>query len=406
MHATEVLDGLATPVAAAPATGQLAGLEQLLALSRSWERALVGRRSPMEDFEWTAAAAQTFAPDCRTFLIHRDGEPAAIAPMVLRRFEGTSFLRMVGVDELHEPMDLIYRDEQALGQLAETLLAQGRPIFLERLPAESLAPRVFQRVLRGRALVVTRPKPSSPSIRLDERWLKPEEQMTSNRRGALRRNLKKALRIGPVETKVIIPTLDNLDELRTLAFEIEARSWKGLTGTALKKDRALAEFYRNYLRRACERGILRMCFFHIGGKPTAMQIALEACSTFWTLKIGYDQEYASCSPGQLLNREMIIRAVQLGLKRFEFLGTVAPWTHIWTSQEQKTVCVRIYPYRPRGLAAMGLKGMFWLGARLRKKPGPPLLGRAAGEAAARAAGGCPEENPDGADTQDAAHLRQ
>ncbi len=49
---------------------------------------------------------------------------------------------------------------------------------------------------------------------------------------------------------------------------------------------------------------LRIAFLRIAGRPVAMQIAVERAQRLWLLKIGYDEEYARCSPGQLLMLEV------------------------------------------------------------------------------------------------------
>jgi hypothetical protein len=64
------------------------------------------------------------------------------------------------------------------------------------------------------------------------------------------------------------------------------------------------------------------------------------------LKIGYDEAYRRCSPGQLLMLEVIRDAARRGLQRVEFLGFSAPWTRVWTEVERPMSTVRFFPLRP------------------------------------------------------------
>jgi hypothetical protein len=51
-------------------------------------------------------------------------------------------------------------------------------------------------------------------------------------------------------------------------------------------------------------------------------------------------------------RETIHYAAAAGLRTYEFLGRAESWTTVWTSQERSTVTVRVFPFTPRGLAAL------------------------------------------------------
>jgi CelD/BcsL family acetyltransferase involved in cellulose biosynthesis len=90
----------------------------------------------------------------------------------------------------------------------------------------------------------------------------------------------------------------------------------------------------------------------IGGRAAAMQFAVEIGGRFWLLKIGYADEFARCSPGNLLVMETIQYAARAGLKSYEFLGTAEPWIGMWTSQVRPCISVRAYPFNGRGAIAL------------------------------------------------------
>ena len=81
-----------------------------------------------------------------------------------------------------------------------------------------------------------------------------------------------------------------------------------------------------------------------------MQVAVEQAGRWWLLKIGFDPAWSQCSPGILLLAETLRYAAAAGLAGYEFLGTVEPWTQVWTQAERQCVALRIYP---RGLRRRG-----------------------------------------------------
>jgi CelD/BcsL family acetyltransferase involved in cellulose biosynthesis len=263
-------------------------------------------------------------------------------------------------------MDLLARDEESLGALAIALVRLRQPLWFDRLPADSPTTRALESAARGRALVVARPQANCPFIQLDESWLEPEQHLNSGRRSDLRRARRKAEQLGEVTTEILTPQPGEVDRLLDEAIAIEARSWKGDAGTALAADQQRAAFYRRYAHAASHEGVLRLCFLRIGGRAAAMQVAIEQGGGFWLLKVGYDAEFSNCSPGLLLMRDTIRYSAQAGLASYEFLGRAEAWTAVWTNTERPTVSLRIYPYGPRGLAALALDAAAALVRRWRK----------------------------------------
>ena len=136
---------------------------------------------------------------------------------------------------------------------------------------------------------------------------------------------------------------DQIDSLLDTAFAIEARSWKGVAGTALVKIRsAVKHFASSPLGRAAPAsyGSLaanwRDLCRHANRRRTNN-------SALWLLKIGFDPAFANCSPGNLLLAESIRYAVRRNLSSLEFLGTFESWTKVWTEHERKCVSLRYYP---------------------------------------------------------------
>ena len=104
---------------------------------------------------------------------------------------------------------------------------------------------------------------------------------------------------------------------------------------------------RRFARYAAEEGILIICFLRIGGKAVAMELAVECDNRFFGHKIGYDESFAICAPGNLLRLETLRYAAERGLRSYEFQGKEERWIRDWTGSFRKTVSVTAHPVTAR-----------------------------------------------------------
>lgn len=292
---------------------------------------------PTADRAWADICAETFA--LRSYPVEVDG---ARAPLALVRGR----LETIGTGQLFEPTDFAWRDADALDRLAAAVAAERRPLRLPRMPARSPAVRALAQRFR---LVHVRPAGACPVVPIVE---EPERRLGSRRRQDLRRARRRAEAHGAVRAFVHDPQPDEVDALLDVAFAVEARSWKGRAGSALASDAARGRFYRAYGRAAASAGTLRVAFLWIDDRPVATQIAIERAGAVWLLKIGYDDAYAACSPGQLLMAEMLRWAAGRELERCEMLGTATAWTRMWADEAWPCMTVYAYPLNTRGAAAV------------------------------------------------------
>lgn len=309
---------------------------------------------PIEHPTWHTPCAALLRPDETPWLatVHSGGRLEALLPLVKRRRHGVPRLAAMGVDEHHEPMDVLHRSAVSLEALTDALLRQGLAWELGRVPADSSTVEAVERTCRGRAVVIRRPRPAAPYIVLDPSWTEPEQHLNSGRRSDMRRARRKAEKFGPPAVDIVLPETHELDSLLDEVFAVEARSWKGRAGTAIALDPAENAFCRRYAHAAQQHGLLRLCFLRLGSQAVAVQMALVYRGGFWLLKIGYDAAYSACSPGLLLLRETISYAARQGLARYEFLGQQEPWIQVWTNHAHPCVSLRVYPRSPAGAAAL------------------------------------------------------
>jgi Acetyltransferase (GNAT) domain len=319
--------------------------------AKRWTLLAEDSNSPMHQYAWVKACTDAFA-DCGKlhFIVVGTDQPSALGPLVMR---GRRLNRMecLGVDELYEPTDFPHSDPVSLACLVKTLVELKRPLLMRRILADSPVLNALREAFKSKGVLLTRPVTGYPWIPLDSSWTEPEKKLSPSRRSSLRRAMRKVEEIGSIEYNIVSPKPYELGSLLSESLQVEAASWKGRNGSALLSDPDRRRFFERYAAIASERGILRLCFIRIGGHAAATQIAVECGKGFWLLKVGYDETFSRCSPGNLLMIETLRYAASRGLSTYEFLGSAEPWTEIWTDRVRPCVSVWAYPGNARGMAA-------------------------------------------------------
>lgn len=311
---------------------------------------------PMQHPAWVISCTTTLVPSSRLALtVAGDGRLSrALAPLC-RSQSGPEHLELLGHAQTGEPGDLLWSDEAALQDLADRLARQPLAIHLERVPADSLTLAALRRAFHGRGVMLVRAATGTPTLRLDPSWVFPQDKFNAGRQSDLRRAERHARQLGDLSFEIHDEfTPQGLESLLDEAYAVEARSWKGECGSALLHDRMRGAFFRRYAHAAMRSGLLRLAFMRIGGVAVSMQIAVQWQDRYWLLKIGYDNRYANCSPGQLLMLYTVRHAAEQCLKSFEFLGSPAPWTQVWAPTLRPYV--RLLAYPASAAAARSLAG--------------------------------------------------
>lgn len=303
---------------------------------------------PTQSSTWTDAALSAFGGEPR-LLGRGEGGRDALAPLVRHG----STLELAGGRELGEPADLLYSSPAALAGLAEEIVAQRRPLLLRRVPSASPTIGALREALGGRGRLQVSEAEGHPTIALEERWAEPGGGLSSSRRSSLRRARRKAENIGEVEVELLSPEPAQVDRLLDVCFVVEERSWKREAGTAVAQVPSMEAFFRRFATQLADQGALRIDLLRIGGEPVAMQLGMVWDQRHWLFKIGYDESFASASPGQILVGESVAAATGAGLTAYELLGSRDAWTDVWTKEIRECAKVLVLPRSPHSLVALG-----------------------------------------------------
>ena len=164
----------------------------------------------------------------------------------------------------------------------------------------------------------------------------PDEAMSlysKSRRKSLRQNLRKLESHGEVHFQIHTQDPDG----RCLAefLRLEASGWKGEGQSALGCDENLSKFAREWSTSLAEAGQLAICELNIDGRTVAMSLNPISGDTMFAFKIGWNSEFASCSPGNLcewltlqsLSTELPqVRFVDSCAKPGSYVEKIWPWT--------------------------------------------------------------------------------
>lgn len=243
---------------------------------------------------------------------------------------------------------------RALEELTQAILAQGCPVHLNRIPSDCLELEAFEKVTSKKKMFVQTQDSRSPWLPIAGSWNSYEKSISASRRSGLRRAYRRASQTGALTFEIVSPGGDDLDHYLEEVVSVEAAGWKEKVGTSMNARPVLRDFFWYYAHATAPTGILRLAFAKMNGKPIAVLMGVQFAQKFWVLKIGYDEQWARCSPGILLIHEAIRWSFENGLRAFEFLGNDESWIHMWTDLSHTYQSQSVYPLTVRGAVSFGI----------------------------------------------------
>lgn len=298
---------------------------------------------PFSRPEWVAAwsAMAGIPPTIAT--VRREGVLLGLYPVL-----GSGRRRHAAADWHTPHLDVVAAGAAREEVAAAVLAGAGHVVFDFATGATAAAARAALGTAGFRTRERVRQR--SPWIDLGEGWDAYRERIPTRKWRELRRRRRRLDEEGVVNYQGH-EGCDELDHLLSDGFAVEGSGWKDRAGTSIRSSAGVEEFYRTVARWAGARGMLRLHFLRLDGRPIAFDLALVASGAEWLLKTGFDPALAAFSPGAQLRAEVLERAFAAGLHRYEFLGGEAPWKAEWTDLTRPVVRIDGFAPGPAGFAA-------------------------------------------------------
>jgi hypothetical protein len=124
--------------------------------------------------------------------------------------------------------------------------------------------------------------------------------------GKLRRNLKSARKklekLGRVSVEIRQPTAS--EHFLRNYMDLDASGWKGRNGTAIRDNPAVVAFYENLISNLSTEGRWEWQILRIGKRVIAAGMGVRCGKSLILPKYAFDEDFAFCSPGNLLTEEV------------------------------------------------------------------------------------------------------
>jgi len=147
---------------------------------------------------------------------------------------------------------------------------------------------------------------------------------------------------------------ERLERVLLECFELEARGWKGESGSPIQARESTLRFYRELAESAARRGALAIYQLRLDSRLIAFEYCLRHQDRIDLLKISYDPEWARVSPGTVLRGMILEREVGLGDVRTYHFGRPSEWKLRWTDEVLPLTELRVFAPGWRGqLASLG-----------------------------------------------------
>lgn len=166
-------------------------------------------------------------------------------------------------------------------------------------------------------------------------WDAYEASRSRNHRQQMRKLARRLDRQGATHLRRYSPCdRGELPALLKRGFEVEDRSWKGTEGTSVLRTPGGFDFYLRQAELLNARGELQLVFLEHAGRPIAFEYGWLAKQTYFSPKVGYDDEFAAFRPGQLLRMKLYEEFHAHGdCRRVDYLGPLSEATARWCNAE-------------------------------------------------------------------------
>jgi CelD/BcsL family acetyltransferase involved in cellulose biosynthesis len=317
-------------------------LDSLYQIKKDWDNLYLQSSIsyPFLTFEWISTWWKFFGGKNRLFvlLVIEYNEIIAIAPFMYteRILRGIPLKTITFLSNYHSnriEMILLRQEFEVINFIINYLFNVSPKIDLIELgfiPEGCSCEKILDRVLEKQRLKYLKFVDfSSPYISINDQW----DNYLKKRSKKLRRKLNSLhKKYKELNNYKILRFSDCYeDECMKKIFKISKKTWKDSKKSAIVSKKETLNFYTSFAQLATKREWLDILILTIEEIPVAFEYKLHYNLIDYCLKIGYDLDYQSYSPGQFLMARSIQNAFEDGCQEFDFVGDKARFKMEWTN---------------------------------------------------------------------------
>ncbi len=324
--------------------------------------------------DWIASYLEALAPDAhrvRFLCARKNGRLRAILPVELHRRHAwpmPQIYTLINGPHMHlSELCVASHDAEAREAFFKLMLTDAPQHWL-RLQSHSVHEGSnLHRALDAanlQSISLTAPKGQTTwmdcSAGIDQCLARVSKSFKQN----IRRLARRAEGMGTVEYHAVTCP-ERLEWALQEFLRVEGSGWKTQAGTDIAHDPKLVAFYRALTRRFSSRGACRINLLMLNGQTIAGQFGLLSARQLNLLKIGYNADFASIAPGNLImQRTLETVCDDPAVDRLSFV-TNPPWAHLWKPHLVAIQDVSLF--HPGVLGQSALKGIGWWRARQQRR---------------------------------------
>jgi CelD/BcsL family acetyltransferase involved in cellulose biosynthesis len=302
--------------------------------------------------------------------IEQGGRWLAAIPLVESRLKGLLRVGRLPCNEWSWAGDLLLdpaADADAVLRLIDAITELSLPLlWFDGVPLTQPYWQQFLAALDARGMGYARHgRFKIGMVDLTQDWTAYQADWSGNFRRQMRKMARRADEAGGVVLSVYRPSDSaELDRLLQLGFEVEDRSWKGRDGTSVLKSPEMHRYLVGQARLLARLRHLELHFLDYHDKPIAFEYGMQAKGTYFSPKVGYDEEFAHLTPGQLLRLKMSEQFfADPSRKTWDFLGPLVEATERWTTSSYPIERLVVATDGPIGRMALRAYRDWWPAVR-------------------------------------------
>ncbi len=311
----------------------------LLAISGQWNALAVRGESPYLSAEWLASWWSAVGPGTFCLLLRREDGSLLAGACCQRKGR-----QLRAAADVHTgDWDVVAADDEARKSMWRQIVHHdvGR-LHLAALRDDPSSVGIAREVLEHEGFgVLVLEDELSPYLELPRSW---NELLASASRN-LRSQLSRRRRALEREGSLVFRTTsggEHLERDLQAFFRLEASGWKGRSRTAILSDEKTEHLYGNFAREAARGGWLRLHLLELNGFPIAGDLACHFAGGGFLIKTGFDERYASLSPGLVLRAEALRASIEEGARFYDFLGGPDEYKLRWASHLRPRLVMEAY----------------------------------------------------------------